>query len=442
VNLETGTFLGRIPYTRIGSQPDPILVLAGGQAFVKRPTHARVERDAGRVARLFPANRSFILLGYDPSPAGSDSLDAIVADVVAIVRELGAPRQVVGISYGGVIALQLAAQHPSLVSVLVLIAGAHDFSAAGKRRLERQIDCASRGDLAALVQDFIAMFRRPWLNWLLRLRLRTRRARLGETMNDPPTIVRALRTSSTHGSPIRRASRGSLPARSSSAARTTSSSGTACLNEPRPPCRTRRHRNPALVRVQARLVGEERRRGVGRLGICQDRLAHGSAFGEGGRHHEAGPVDDLGIRGGSLERGDDHVEDALRLVAAVNGDTFVSARLGLDRSQGRVERDARVLEPPDRLAERLQDLGITLIERVRRVDGILGVERHGQPAGGPEEHELAEHVDPDAVEASRRFQSAKARQAGLRSMSVPSASRTVGLASQTATRSSRTSSPP
>ena len=65
------------------------------------------------------------------------------------------------------IALQLAAQQPSLVSVLVLLASAHDFSAEGRKRLELQIDCASRGDLVALVEGFIAMFRRPWLNWLL-----------------------------------------------------------------------------------------------------------------------------------------------------------------------------------------------------------------------------------------------------------------------------------
>ena len=193
MNPQTGTFLGRIPYARFGSQPDPILVLAGGQAFVQRPTPSRIRRDAGRMARLLPANRSFVLLGYDLSPAGSVGLDSMVADVAAIVRELGAPRQIVGVSYGGVIALQLAARHPELVSALVLLASAHDFSAAGKRRLERQITCASRGDLAALVQDFVAVFRRPWLNWLVRLRLRTRRARLGETMNDPSIIARGLR---------------------------------------------------------------------------------------------------------------------------------------------------------------------------------------------------------------------------------------------------------
>jgi pimeloyl-ACP methyl ester carboxylesterase len=192
VKIDTGTFLGRIPYAHVGLHADPILVLGGGQAFMQRPTRERIERDARRVARLLPANRSFILLGYDPSLTGADGLDAIVVDVAAIARELGAPRQVVGVSYGGVIALQLAVQHPSLISALVLLASAHDFSVEGKRRLERQIDCASRGDFAALAEGFVAVFRRPWLNWLLRLRLRTRRARLGDTMNDPAIIIRGL----------------------------------------------------------------------------------------------------------------------------------------------------------------------------------------------------------------------------------------------------------
>ena len=193
MHLETGTFFDRIPYARVGSQADPILVLSGGQAFVQRPTPSRIERDARRVARLLPANRSFVLLGYDLSPARSDGFDGMVADVAAVARELSGSRQVVGISYGGVIATQLAAQHPGLVSALVLLASAHDFSAAGKRRLERQIDCALRGDLAALAEDFVTVFRRPWLNWLVRLRLRTRRHRLGEALNDPSVIVRGLR---------------------------------------------------------------------------------------------------------------------------------------------------------------------------------------------------------------------------------------------------------
>ena len=60
--------------------------------------------------------------------------------------------------------------------------------------MRRQVDCAERGDLAALGEDFVGLFRRPWLNWLLRLRLRTRRGRLAEGMNDPAVIALGLRS--------------------------------------------------------------------------------------------------------------------------------------------------------------------------------------------------------------------------------------------------------
>jgi len=75
----------------------------------------------------------------------------------------------------------------------VLLASAHDFSAEGRRRVQRQIDCAERGDLVGLVEGFAGVCRRPWLNGLVRLRLRTSRARLPQVLNDPALIVRGLR---------------------------------------------------------------------------------------------------------------------------------------------------------------------------------------------------------------------------------------------------------
>ncbi|MDI1460927.1 alpha/beta hydrolase [Catellatospora sp. KI3] len=193
MTIETGTLLGRIPYARVGRDDQPILVLAGGQAFMQRPTPQRIARDAGRVAAVLPPDRGFILLGYDPAPGESHSLATIVADVAAIIGELGAPVQLVGVSYGGIVALRVAADHPDLVSELVLLASAHRFSPEGSQLVRRQLDLAADGDFAALGADFVGMFRRPWLNWLLRLRLRTRRGRAAEGMNDPQVIVRGLR---------------------------------------------------------------------------------------------------------------------------------------------------------------------------------------------------------------------------------------------------------
>lgn len=193
MNLQAGTFLGRIPFASVGDGTRPIVVLSGGQAFVQRQTRDRVLRDVDRVSRILPRGRSFVMLGYDLAPAEDHSLANIVGDVAAILDEIGGPVQLVGISYGGVIALQVAAARPELVSHLVVLVSAHDFSAEGKRRVQHQIDCAQRGDYAALVEGFATVFRRRVLNWLLRMRIRSQKSRLAEVMNDTPTIVRGLR---------------------------------------------------------------------------------------------------------------------------------------------------------------------------------------------------------------------------------------------------------
>jgi pimeloyl-ACP methyl ester carboxylesterase len=211
VNLESGTFLGRIPYARVDRGGKPIVVLSGGQAFMQRQTAGRIERDAARVAAVLPPERGFVLLGYDPAPGENHGLPTIAADVAAIIGELGPPVQLVGISYGGIVALRVAADHPGTVSDLVLLASAHRFSDAGLRRVRRQIDRAAAADFAALGEDFVAMFRRPWLNWLLRLRLRTRRGGAAAAMNDPEIIVRGLRA--VADAPVEETSLGRITAR-------------------------------------------------------------------------------------------------------------------------------------------------------------------------------------------------------------------------------------
>ncbi|MBJ6125825.1 alpha/beta fold hydrolase [Microvirga splendida] len=191
-DFQSGLFLNKIPYVRAGSGPNPIVVLNGGQAFVRRPTPARALRDAKRIARLLPRNRTVYILGYEPSPPADHGIGAIVEDIARILQDEIGPAAVMGISFGGFVAARLAAAHPGLVDQLILLVSAHRFSPAGRCSIDRQIECAWRGDFEGFLEEFGLVFRRPWLNWLLRARFRQERHRLHETMNDPATIVRGL----------------------------------------------------------------------------------------------------------------------------------------------------------------------------------------------------------------------------------------------------------
>ncbi|WP_166802309.1 alpha/beta fold hydrolase [Microvirga pakistanensis] len=190
--FETGTFLSRIPFVKIGSGGDPIVVLNGGQAFVRRPTPARARRDAKRIARLLPSHRTIYVLGYDSAPPAGYSVGTIVGDVSRILREEIGPASVLGISFGGFAAARLAADHPDLVKDLILMVSAHRFSSQGRRSIDRQIEYAWQGDFERFLGEFGLVFRRPWLNWLLRLRFKQEQPRLHETMNDSAIIVRGL----------------------------------------------------------------------------------------------------------------------------------------------------------------------------------------------------------------------------------------------------------
>jgi pimeloyl-ACP methyl ester carboxylesterase len=191
-DFQSGLFLNKIPYVKARSGRNPIVVLNGGQAFVRRPTPARAMRDAKRIVRLLPSDREVYILGYEPSPPADYSIDAIVADIMQILREEIGPAAVMGISFGGFVAAKLAAEHPDLVKRMILIVSAHRFSPEGRRSIDRQIECAWRGDFEGFLDEFGLVFRRPWLNWILRLRFRQERKRLHETMNDAAIIVRGL----------------------------------------------------------------------------------------------------------------------------------------------------------------------------------------------------------------------------------------------------------
>lgn len=188
-----GEFSDGTRYLAFGSGERPLVVINGGNAFVRRFTPERARRDAVRIARLVPDGFRVYVLLYDPLPSQTYAVDSNAAAIAALIRSEFGTATVMGISFGAFVALRLASEAPDAVGELILLVGAHRFSAEGRQRVGRQLEDAARGDFVAMAKPFLSLFRRPWLNAASRVGLWLRRRRLQGSMNSPETIVGMLR---------------------------------------------------------------------------------------------------------------------------------------------------------------------------------------------------------------------------------------------------------
>jgi pimeloyl-ACP methyl ester carboxylesterase len=185
-NVETGWLAGRVPYIRGGCGEREAVILFGVNALLKRLDQtSNPGRYARQISRLLPGYR-FTILGYAGS--GFDEMVRDLADVIPTPPDL-----VVGISFGGFVAMRFAAEYPELVRRLVLLVAAHRFSSSGWRMMERQFEALEREDLRTFIRENALLFRRPWYNWLVRLKLRTDANRLTADFRAPAAILHDYR---------------------------------------------------------------------------------------------------------------------------------------------------------------------------------------------------------------------------------------------------------
>ena len=190
--IDAGQSSSGVPFLRGGSGAKRIVVLAGIDALFRRMEGPRAMRRARAIVRLLPPC-AWTIVGYGEPGAGTNLDQAVAATADAIREAAGPPDVLVGISFGGFIAQRLAARNPELAPRLVLLVGAHRFSDAGRKRMDRQIEQLTRGDLTRLVRENALLFRRPWLNALAGTALWLRGQRLTDGIRPPADLLAAYR---------------------------------------------------------------------------------------------------------------------------------------------------------------------------------------------------------------------------------------------------------
>ena len=142
MTMERGV-VGRLPFLATGSGPPMLFV--GGLSLEAGVDAAGTEWMTGSLLAPFATQRRVLFVNRRPGLPRGITVAELAAEHADAIRALGAgPVDVAGISTGGSIAQQLAADHPDVVARLVLLCTACRLGPEG-RVLQRRVAARVRG---------------------------------------------------------------------------------------------------------------------------------------------------------------------------------------------------------------------------------------------------------------------------------------------------------
>jgi pimeloyl-ACP methyl ester carboxylesterase len=130
VSIDRGV-MGLLPYAAIGSGA-PVIVLSGLSPVTGVASDSLVRGALAPMRRLADRRRLIVLNRRAHLPAGTTMGELAAEHADAIRSQSGEPVDVVGMSTGGSIAQQLAADHPDVVRRLVLVSSACRLGPVGR----------------------------------------------------------------------------------------------------------------------------------------------------------------------------------------------------------------------------------------------------------------------------------------------------------------------
>ncbi len=144
LDVTDGALPGGLPYFRLGSGPR-LIVLRGFTTTHDNPKGLQRRFEVGM---LTPLARRFEVWALNRAPGlapGSTMADVATQHAAAFRAEFGEPVDLLGMSSGGSIALQVAADHPDVVRRLVLVGAAYRIGETAATAQMRYIDAVAEG---------------------------------------------------------------------------------------------------------------------------------------------------------------------------------------------------------------------------------------------------------------------------------------------------------
>jgi pimeloyl-ACP methyl ester carboxylesterase len=150
--VEKGVFSNGIPYVRFGKGEDILLVFSGGPGNTL-PSGFMI-RVFGQFKHISKSYVVYVLGRKSDLSEGYTTRD-MAEDYAAVIREEfdGGPMDVMGMSYGGLIAQHLTADHPEVIRRLVIAMSVYRFSEEGNRLDMRYAELLSEGKKRAALRS-------------------------------------------------------------------------------------------------------------------------------------------------------------------------------------------------------------------------------------------------------------------------------------------------
>ncbi len=168
MKYEFGTFLNdRYSYVSFGTGENRYVIFPPTRELIIGLRH-NPSKEAKSFQRMFPKSLKgkVYIIGYDPNLTKDTYCRDIARDIASFIADSIGPADIIGISYGGAIAIPFADLFPSLVKKLILLVSAGSLSDNGVNLCKQLIDIAKTHGLRETQREIDHLILNSWMRWM------------------------------------------------------------------------------------------------------------------------------------------------------------------------------------------------------------------------------------------------------------------------------------